>query len=397
MSWALTWPIAAAQAQGTRSARAVETARIGEGERSEHAWSRITGLALDAAGRLYVADAPEQRISVFAPDGTHLADFGRLGKGPGEFDHPTQMAIDAAGELWVGDVLRVQRFRAPSAGAPATAYAAVVGSITMHDWVSVRTGVIDRDGRFHVPVRYTLRAGPNAGPVAMMHRLSREGRVVDSLVVPRYANAPATSASYSVSATSGRMLGGLNHVPFAGVPVWVSSSAGTIISGDGVAYALAETDASGQVIRRFTRAHTSVAIDPAERRDSLRALTARFDSIPVPLAQVQGMPDDVRQKRLPTHYPPYRELSVSREGVLWVRRWTTPAERGTSRFDVFAPDARFIGTVILPAELIGEPTLVISGRHAAGIVADRETGLQAVVRFEVPAWAAGESPSPRTP
>ncbi len=401
LTCALPWTIASAQVRApapvTRAARATETARIGEGERIEHSFSRITGLALDAAGNLYVADAQEQRIAVFAPDGTRLALFGRVGKGPGEFDHPTQIAIDSAGVLWVSDVVRVQRFRAASTGAPATTYAAVVGTVTFHDWTSTRAGVIDRAGHFHVPVSYTRTAGPDAGPVAMIKRLARDGRIVDSVLVPRYPNAPSSSARYSVDARSGRMLRGLNHVPFAGVPVWTSSPVGTIISGNGLKYELVETDGAGTVVRRFNRTDAAVPIDAAERRDSLRALTVRFDSIPVPLTQVQGMPEEVRQKRLPTHYPPYRELSVSREGALWVRRWTTPAERGTSRYDVFAPDARFLGTVSLPAELIGEPTLMIAGRRAAGIVTDRETGLQTVVRFDVPDWVAGESTSPRRP
>ncbi len=384
-------------AQETRTARAVETARIGEGERTAFSFGEIKGLAIDAAGHLYVSDWQDHRIAVFDAQGRHVATIGKRGKGPGEFEAPTSMAIGTDGSLWVREVERVQRFRPERAGGPATRYHANVGALPIHDWTSGVTGVIDRDGLFHVPNSYGAGARGFESAVRTIRRIDSTARLVDSLLVPAFTNWPSLTARYSVSARSGRMLRGVNHPPFAAVPVWTSSPNGTLISGDALTYEVLETDAAGRVVRRFTRPHTPVVIDAGERRDSLRALSARIDSIPVPLSEVQGMPQEVRQKRLPTHYAPYRELSVSREGVLWVRRWTTPAERGTSRYDVFAPDARFLGTVVLPAELIGAPVLVIAGRYAAGTVADRETGLQSIVRFEVPVWAAGESGPGRTP
>lgn len=386
----------ARSAQEGRTQRAIETARIGDGERTEYSFGAITGLAIDEAGHLYVADAQARLITVFDPRGALLATFGRRGNGPGEFQHPTSLGIAADGDLWVSDMERVQRFRPTRTGGPATQYAAVVGSVTYHDWTSTRPGTIDRDGYFHVPRSFTRTSTGRPEVVQTIVRLAANGKSVDTLAVPSYENTPALSASYMVSARSGRMLHGLNHVPFAAVPVWTSSPAGTIISGNARRYELVETDAAGKVLRRFSRPFIPVTIDRAERRDSLRALGARFDSIAVPLSQVQGMPDDVRDQRLPTHYPPYRELSVARDGALWVRRWTTRTERGTSKYDVFSPEARFLGTVVLPAELTGAPAIVIARDWIAGVSVDPETGLQSVVRFEYAVFSAPAfSPRPR--
>jgi hypothetical protein len=396
MAMALTASAAPADAQDGPVQRARETARIGEGQRAEFSFGTITGLAIDGAGHLYVSDAQDNRVVVFDATGRHLATIGRKGQGPGEFQHPSSLGIAKDGSLWVREVNRVQRFVPERAGGPATKYAGVVGALTMVDWMSTRTGVLDRDGLFHVPVAFGKRDKGFVEHVQLMLRVDSAGRVVDSLKVPWYENAPPLTASYMVSANSGRMLAGLNHVPFAPVPRWASSPSGGIISGDGLAYELRETDATGRAVRTFKRTYAPVPIDAAERRDSLRALEARIDSIPVPHAQVLGMPEDVSQRKLPTHYPAFREIAVSSEGDVWVRRWTTAADRGTSRYDVFAPDARFGGTMVLPAELVGAPTLVVRGRWAAGVMTDPETGLQSVVRFEFRMTAAPESsPRPR--
>lgn len=391
-------PVAmSARAQDAPVQRARETARIGEGERTDFSFGIITGMAIDASGHLYVADAQDHHVAVFDAAGRHVATIGRKGRGPGEFQHPASLAIAADGSLWVRELNRVQRFTPERAGGPATKYAAVVGPLVMNDWMSTRTGVIDRDGRFHVPFAHGMRDKGFDVHVQMMRRMDPAGKMVDSLLVPWYSNAPPLTASYRTGPNGGRMLGGLNHVPFAAVPRWASSPSGTIISGDGLKYELRETDNAGRVVRSFARPYAPVAIDASERRDSMRALEARIDSLPVPIAQVLGMPDDVKQKELPASYPPFRELIVSSEGDLWVRRWTAAAERGTSRFDVFAPDARFMGSVALPADLAAAPAPVVKGRWAAGVATDPETGLQAVVRFEVPTVREGESGRPRSP
>lgn len=48
---------------------------------------------VDSRGRIYVLDPGNQRVVVFAPDGTYLHDVGRAGAGPGEFQALTNFAV----------------------------------------------------------------------------------------------------------------------------------------------------------------------------------------------------------------------------------------------------------------------------------------------------------------
>ncbi|MCB9464945.1 MAG: NHL repeat-containing protein [Candidatus Eisenbacteria bacterium] len=69
-------------------------------------YEKVGGVTFDSdsAGRLYVLDNGNSRVQVFSPDGTFLRSFGSEGKGPGEFNLPRQIAVNAKGEVAVQDV-----------------------------------------------------------------------------------------------------------------------------------------------------------------------------------------------------------------------------------------------------------------------------------------------------
>lgn len=84
-------------------------------------WFRVaTGIATDAAGRLYVADFRNHRIQVF-DRGRHLVTvFGHRGSVPGAFEHPTDLDIGRDGRIYVVDFGndRVQVFAPLERSAP---------------------------------------------------------------------------------------------------------------------------------------------------------------------------------------------------------------------------------------------------------------------------------------
>lgn len=60
----------------------------------------IGGVVPDAEGNVWIADALNDEIKVFGPDGSFVRRFGRTGEGPGEFEGIQDLA-------WMGDVLLV--------------------------------------------------------------------------------------------------------------------------------------------------------------------------------------------------------------------------------------------------------------------------------------------------
>ena len=62
-----------------------------------------TGLTVDRAGRVLVADTHYHRVMVFDRDGHELTRFGSEGTGPGQLGLPTHIALDQEGDVYVGE------------------------------------------------------------------------------------------------------------------------------------------------------------------------------------------------------------------------------------------------------------------------------------------------------
>ena len=61
------------------------------------------GLTIHPDGRLFVADTHYHRVLVYDHDGRLHDEFGRPGRGDGEFELPTDVAIDDRGFIYVGE------------------------------------------------------------------------------------------------------------------------------------------------------------------------------------------------------------------------------------------------------------------------------------------------------
>ncbi len=74
-----------------------------------------TSVAVDAAGRVYVSDDWSQRVQVFDSSGAYLASIGgSWGQGNSQLVNPTGVAVDAAGNVYVADKdnQRIEKFAA---------------------------------------------------------------------------------------------------------------------------------------------------------------------------------------------------------------------------------------------------------------------------------------------
>ena len=74
-----------------------------------------TDVAVATDGGFYVSDGyGNARVVRYAPDGSRLGEFGGHGTAPGQFDIPHSIALDPAGRVYVADRgnARIQRFDA---------------------------------------------------------------------------------------------------------------------------------------------------------------------------------------------------------------------------------------------------------------------------------------------
>lgn len=72
-----------------------------------------SGIAVDASGRVFVADHLNNRVQQFTESGVFVQAWGSGGSGPGNFNGPVDVAVSETGDIYVVDLgnNRIQVFR----------------------------------------------------------------------------------------------------------------------------------------------------------------------------------------------------------------------------------------------------------------------------------------------
>jgi len=66
-------------------------------------FSLPTNVAVDADGNVYVTDTFNARVEIFDADGNFISMFGKYDDAPGHFERPKGIAVDCDGHIWVVD------------------------------------------------------------------------------------------------------------------------------------------------------------------------------------------------------------------------------------------------------------------------------------------------------
>lgn len=70
----------------------------------EYTFDGVSDVAVADDGSIFVADGHlNNRIVKYAPDGTFLTSWGQAGAGPGDFNQPHSISLDAQGRVFVAD------------------------------------------------------------------------------------------------------------------------------------------------------------------------------------------------------------------------------------------------------------------------------------------------------
>ncbi len=353
---------------------------------SAYLFGNITSVAVDSAGRVYAADRMGATIRVYDASGKYLAQLARAGEGPGEISGwPADLTFDAIGRLYVRDGRRVTVFaRRQSAGLP-DSVAAIWPLPGWGNLASTRSR-FNGSGDYYYPAE--LHWGNQ--PPRFFYLPFRNGKPTgDSLEVPSYPNITYRDEASVPMGANARMVYGLSHVPFAALPSWDVTNAGTLLSSDGNDYALIETNLNGDTLRTIHGPAAAPRTIPAEERaDSARALESRLEALSVPIDRVMHLGPGVREGQLPRTLPAVIGINVAMDGSVWVEQWPQEGDAGFRYYDVLDPDGRFLRRVVLKAPLVQDPPPFFGTRHVVGVIRDPETAVERVVRF-----AIGQHPS----
>lgn len=348
----------------------------------EYLFGDIRSVAADVEGNLYVGDRIGAVVRAYAPDGTFVGTVAEEGDGPGQiYGWPSDLTFGPDGTLHVRDAGRVTLFHPSSTGEVADS---LVGTWRYPGYGNLTSApsYVSDDGTYFYPGGTYSRDRP----ASYYYVLFQEGEPTgDTLHVPSYPGLNRLRTAYypiDPSRQGGRLAPGLNRVPFAPTPSWSVSGRGTLWSNDGESSILIETNVAGDTIRRLelqgVRRRT---VQQAEREDSLRALDARIDSLPVALEQVVFLGEGVAERELPDSVPSI--IGIEEVGDrLWIERWPPPDQGHLRAYDVFDLDGRFLRGFELAAPLIDDPGPYVTEERVVGVVTDPVSGVDRIVAFD---------------
>ena len=343
----------------------------------------IGAVAVDTVGRVYVGDRSGSTIRAYDETGRYIKHIARRGGGPGEIsDIPADIAATGHSTIYVRDGSRITVFAPSRSGEVADSVTALWPTPGLGNLTPTRSRVGADGEHYYYP---SGRYGRDQLPRFFYHVLDNGVVTNDTLEVPPYPGLAARRPAMYRLGRDALLLPGLSHVPFAPLPAWDVTPAGTLLSSAATRYALIETDVNDDTVRVIEGpGGTLREIPAAEAADSARALDARLDSLRVPIDEVQGVGEGVRERRLPAELPALIGIHVATNGTIWVEQWP-PEGQGQSRFyDVFDVNGQFTSSVVLRAALNRDPPAFFGSHFLAGVTTDSATGVERVVRFSIP-------------
>lgn len=328
-------------------------------------FGRVGGVAVDAEGRIYVADAQAAEIRVFDQAGELLHRFGREGQGPGELSGPCCLAFGPEGLLWVrdGGNARYTAFRVGGDSAVAVETRRMAHG-DVNRWAPV---TFDAQGRL-VDVGTGYQPGTTE-PRLGRFRLGEGGEVVEEEIL----ETPGPEELGAKVITSG------------------DGGAGTTIAyfwpPHGRLY-LTTHGPEGRWAEAFNSAYEVRVHAPGQGVGMIRG--PRIAGPPLSAEErtrAQERIDADRQRAgtdlgftVPERKQPLRNVYFDTEGRLWVELSVEPgADR---RADLFGTDGRLIERRTWPAAVELSLPAWIGDSVAVGVATD-SLGVQSVVRL---AW-----------
>jgi len=345
---------------------------IGELEGSSvAAFGQISGLDVDADGRIIVLDRQSREVRIFSTDGEHALSFGRSGGGPGEFRAPDHLRILSDGRIIVRD------------------QAAARFSVFTPDGKYV--GGWPRASGFSTTDPFFLDAAERVVNPTLSDRLvvyETNGTPRDTIAVPSLG----VAAPPRLEVASG---GGVAWytIPFMPAEQWTMTRDGRVVIGFPDRYSLERRDADGRVLR-IERATGRTPVADGEAAQARNRLVRNIRQMS-PDWQWRG-PD------IPTSKPAFKTIHAGIDGTIWVFREGASVETPNPEWkasepdagdptiwkapiiaDVFDEEGRYLGPVRIPESVNWFFPQPILSRERIWAAAMTDAGVPQVVRFRV--------------
>ena len=333
---------------GTFAFDLAEDLVIGSENDDAYFFPSSAGVAVDDEGTIFVVDFGNRRVQAYDKQGHYVRALGRTGQGPGEYQFPSSIMIDADENIIVNDSAQFLIHYSPEG--------LFQKRITLKTFLS--TMILGPGG--------TIVGGPapnyreEGGPKHKLIQLSPEGEMLRTLAEFR-----------AYGASPGMML----FHRYSGSLPYCLRSEDSLFYGYSLDYRIHVVDGEGRELLAFSKAEKSQGISGEEadltRKEGIWASLGPGDRKTAPL----DMPD---------HRPFFTRFISDDLGRLYVVRFKpiTDKEIKTSDIDVFSKDGYYLYRMTWPFV----PQAIRDGFFYEDRQ-DEEAGLTRIIRHRIENWA----------
>ena len=381
--------------------------RIGSVSGAEETqFGRITALALDDDGSVYVGDGQNYEVRKFDRNGQFLVSFAARGEGPGEIGDLSGLAI-----LEDRQVAIVDRPRRRISLFDSSAGEYLGQWETPNQWLtSSRHRIASRLGGgayLGLAPQMSLDGTPVSWPRPVFVSVDAHGNLLDTIWAPeRYVEQCGTRSSHAVRSGFFEDL----RVRYAPKVVWTISSLGELFIGCPKELRFDVISEGRSVVSSETVPLEPVPI-PADEMTWFLSEIESNRGLAGQLARINAVETDPVRQLLRYDYPDskaaYKTITVAQDGRVWVQLSQPSIESAApdgsiywqnqmgGAFEVFGRSGAHIGRATLPADVWIDPdtpsgvAAVITNAHFWAVTLD-SLSVQSVTRFTI-SWPTGES------
>jgi hypothetical protein len=337
----------------------------------EYTFAAIKDIAIGQNGSMLILEGSifaSRSLRLYDAHGRFIRNVGRRGRGPGEWERPSAVAVMPDGKFLLLDPLN-HRITVYSAAGD---YTGTWGIPYFHVTIG-GNGVMRVDANGIIAIRATVPPPSTIAAKAIV-RVRPGGEVIDTLAEPALPDVRkrVTSTSWRGNARLTTVL----SVPYSPRPFWQWSPLGYFVSGVTDRYAIdmrlprrhpgdgdkPPTWREGEPVLSIRATYSPLEISPAERADQRASKERTLRNI--------GGEQSGPLPEIPRFKPFFRDVYVGDDGRIWImvhtpsERYSPPEQRTRSgdvirqigwrepdTMDVFEPDGTYLGRVQLPNDL----------------------------------------------